>query len=102
MDALQRIENAEKELAAAKAELAKSEVTYSIGDRFKWSQKQKLILAKMNDTVGLIELDTGGNWGNNHSGVVVDVRSITPKEMGKIWNSNSVTRYWDNRKQKRV
>lgn len=100
--AMERIKNAEAELAMAREMLAEEEVTYSIGDRFVTNRHGKLVMARMNNKIGLIELDTGRNWGSNWSSNVSDEHRITLKEMGHLWNSKSVTRYWDARKQCKV
>ena len=86
----------------AEKKLADLEVTYSIGDRFLfrcYDSKQKLIMSKMGDRVGLIELSTGQNWGHNNNANVKDEHCITEKEMNFIWNSDSCTRYWDSQKK---
>jgi len=88
-------------IADLKQQIADSEVTYSIGDRFNFLDKEDLILARIYGRVGLVELSTGKNWGKNYSSNVEDCNRITSKEMRLIWNGNSCTRYWDARKQEK-
>ncbi len=76
-------------------QLDEAEVTYSIGDKFVCT-KTECVLAKIGNKVGLIELPTGKNWGNNNSSHVQNPHCITKGEMGNIWNSSSCRRTWDS------
>ncbi len=96
------INDHQRAIDKAKKELEALNATYSIGDRFVLQGKKKVILANFKGCVGLIELETGRNWGQNYSSKVVDIHRITKREMGSIWGGDNTIRYWDNRKQVKV
>ena len=80
-------------------ELKDSEVTYSIGDRFKEKiRKYILCFAGQNrpDEVMLVDLTDGGVWSSGNR--VGDRGRITEAELAGILGCGKFTRYWDNRK----
>ncbi len=102
-DTKSKLEQVRKDIASLqenekKLKMAEEEVTYSIGDRFLYNSKTKMILAQMYGKIGFIELPSGTNWGNNNTSKVEDEGRITEKEMDRIWNRGTCKRYWDARK----
>lgn len=89
-----------KEAERRLKELDVEEVTYSIGDRFKFCGNVKMLLTCIDGKVGLVHLASGANWGQNWSSAVKDRGRITEVEMGDIWGGTDThTRYWDSRKK---
>jgi hypothetical protein len=103
----QQIEDHQKAIDKAKAELEKLEVTYSIGDRFVMSQRgssyegQKFIIVESDDGKGvkLASLRDGERWAYKQD--VKDTRRITSDEFNKIGDNKDFTRYWDARKKEK-
>lgn len=84
-------------------ELKDSEVTYSIGDRFK-GQCRKYILCwsgqgRPNEAM-LVDLTDGGVWSSGNR--ILDKSRITEAELVGILGRGKFTRYWDNQKGARV
>ena len=94
------------ELARLECELKEEEVTYSIGDRFRFEwltnrSPDEHILAMIDNKVGMIDVATGENWGG-HCRCVDNAERITVREMGDLINSCYHTRYYDARKGQNV
>jgi hypothetical protein len=94
------ISDYEADRADLKKQIADSEVTYSIGDRFKnvnTGTKYLLIYAG-GDNVDMVSLKSGCRW----------MTAIVPKRRGRITTIEmkpllaSFDRYWDARKQEKV
>lgn len=102
--AQERIQAAEKKLAKARTALRdalKSEVTYSIGDRFKRDTSKYILVHTGNrdKQVILAGLVDGTCWysGENPQ----NQKKITTEEFGNICNTtykSEFVRYWDARK----
>jgi hypothetical protein len=86
-----------------KRQIADAEVTYSIGDRFKYSQhsKEKVMLGRVwlgehddRQMVSLVRLATGECW--NGAVEVRDTHRITQNEIKSTLGS--LVRYWNNQR----
>ena len=92
-----RIDN---EIADLKKQIAVSEVTYSIGDRFKNDDGRKWLIVvcagQVGTCVSLSALD-GGCLYNGYQ-KVEEYKAITQWEFQRFASSR-LTRYWDNHKQ---
>lgn len=87
----------------AEKELAKLNVTYSIGDRFRTTGGGKVIMSKVDSShVALISLANGKRWSSNYEYTVKDESLITQKELCHISLGCRITRYWDNRTKEKV
>jgi hypothetical protein len=88
-------------VAKIKQQIADSEVTYSIGDRFIHDElKTKCILVRVNLTqYGIVGLDSG-NYYFGKNDAPANCNRITPDELSRLY-SGKITRYWDNRKQQK-
>ena len=86
-----------KEIEDIEKQIADSEVTYSIGDRFKTAQ-EKVILVQVWSGVykyAFARLSTGECW--NECFPASDPERITKEEIGSIMGC--LDRYWDARRQ---
>ena len=95
----QSIKDHQRAIDKAKKELKGLEVTYSIGDRFKYNGR-KFILADSESSykVGMVGLKDGIFY--NHPSQVENFQQITSEEMGRMLAcSGSFVRYWDSRKK---
>ena len=93
------IEASDKEIKAIEREIADSEVTYSVGDRF-IGPFGKYIMANLyrDSRVGLVNLRDGAMWAAD--GFKASSRIfITGTELRGYTDSERFIRYWDNRKQ---
>ena len=95
---------ADREIAALEKQIAASEVTYSIGDRFNYMGKEKIILVQLwlgldgnRYVIGFVRLRNGGTW--NGSFKAKDATAITPSEIAD--DIGCLVRYWDARKQEK-
>jgi deoxycytidine triphosphate deaminase len=96
------VEAAGVEIAALEKQIADSEVTYSIGDRFVEDGKTgKYILVRVRENAVLLtRLDDGNRWTGH-----IDVKDdffITPKEFLLISTHEKFVRYWDARLKQKV
>ena len=92
-------EELQDEITAIEAQIADSEVTYSIGDRFvDHEDNVKAMLVMVGQfKVCMIDL-TGGNRYIDPV-KVVDGSKIKDEELRSMCTFNNFTRYWDARKQ---
>ena len=92
------------EIANLKQQIADSEVTYSVGDKFKEGDgdKEFLLVGLMsNDGAGLIQAegrDSGFFW-TGELYTVRNLRCITQAEFTIIKSNTEAIRTWDARKQ---
>ena len=87
-------------IADLKQQIADSEVTYSIGDRFNTVTGKTILIRIGTDKYAIVSLSTG----NYHYGMFEEPKLydyITPDELRAICGGK-ITRYWDNRKQQKV
>ncbi len=95
------IDKAQKELGAL-------EVTYSIGDRFKYNDEKFLLVEDCwHGNVTAVKLSTGGALNSPYKVSTLDADPstlvITKEQMEHIIHGfDSAVRYWDNRKKVRV
>ena len=85
-----------------KQQIAAAEVTYSVGDRFNYMDKEEILLITLwlgpdenRDVVGLVRISNGRTW--NAAFDVADVAAITRAEIGD--SIGCLVRTWDARKQ---
>ena len=88
--------NAEAEISRIRQQIADSEVTYSIGDRFTLFNTKRM-LVEVDGRVSMIALDDGCHQAR--SGKVGSFERITQSEFDELRNGCKYTRYWDSRKQ---
>jgi len=93
------IGTADKEIQRIKTLIADSEVTYSVGDRFKDDEGEKTILvSSLTMEVVMACLKNGNRYGD--STPVSSWREIPQAEfLAKFGERNTFTRYWDARKK---
>lgn len=98
------LEDMDNEVEDIKKQIADSEDTYSVGDRFTGnSTARKYMLVEVYcSKIALIRLDTGECFGGGKQTIVHCIEEISQIEMGDIKDGGSFTRYWDNRKQCKV
>ena len=93
------IKDHQKAIDKSERDLDALEVTYSIGDRFKYGTSRKFMLSDSdkNNRIAMVGLNNGIRY--NTSWAVGDVGMITTREMnGMLSYFSSFTRYWDARK----
>lgn len=93
------IKDHEKAIAKAKKELAKLEVTYSIGDRFKYigrSGEKCILVATSGTTATIVSLVDGRKIGKPYC--VGSFKKITSSEYDEIRDCGAFTRYWNAQK----
>ena len=86
---------AKDHLVIAKAQLAKMDETYSIGDRFVKGTR-KALLVNVEGIIAFIALDTGGFWGSP-TREIGNIHKISQAEIENI--CPRFTRYWDSQKK---
>lgn len=83
-------------------EKEESEVTYSVGDRFRRSSsRDKYLLIRQGIDgyeVCLVGLENGHRNGQKKYSVS-DYKYITPSEIGRVYDGSAFVRYWDSRKK---
>ncbi len=89
----------QKAIDKAEKELAKLEVTYSIGDRFKTNSMKHILGQIKGHKVAMFNLRNGFSHSGEVVGEVVvdDVHAMTEKDLLRCCTCNPV-RYWDSRK----
>jgi hypothetical protein len=92
-----------KEIADLDKQIADSEVTYSIGDRFRDSSAKKWIIVVSGGGMGLCVSMARLSSGSLYCGSkqVNCYEKITEKEF-KTFGDRTATRYWDARKEEKV
>ncbi len=105
MEAKKILEQSIKEhLAAidkARAELAKAEVTYSVGDRFYYQgnrEAKRLLVRQWDNKVSLIDLATGMPVATSPA-PFPDHNRIPKDDMERFCYMERYTRYWDSQKK---
>jgi hypothetical protein len=77
-------------------EIADAEVTYSIGDRFKHSGEERMLIC-INSEILMLNMQTGTQ--SNSISKVGDRRKITKQEFSTLGCLAAYTRTWDSRKK---
>lgn len=105
MEAKKILEQSIKEHQAAidkaRAELAKAEVTYSVGDRFFYDgnrEEKRLLVQHYDNKVSLIDLATGIPRAISPA-PFTDPNRIPKDDMERFCCMESYTRYWDSQKK---
>jgi restriction endonuclease S subunit len=89
-------ETFDTEIASIRQQIADSEVTYSIGDRFKSGSGKKSIIATTYKGVGMLYLACGCLSAGIYE--VDDSHKITQSELDQFMGEDKV-RYWNHAKQ---
>ena len=104
-DNIAAIEASKKYLLAEKARLerqiADSEVTYSIGDKFKVGRAEFLLARVKAGSCFLVNMDDGERLDGMDPSPVSSSQHITPDEMSRMAHRDDFTRTWDARKQEK-
>lgn len=95
------MEKAEEEIADIRQKIADAEVTYSIGDRFKWDLTKYMLAKRGDGKVALIGMNDGDGLLTSITDVQ-DAKRITVDEFKSIAGTRNIHRYWDSRKQVNV
>ena len=91
------VESHDKVIADLKQQIADSEITYSIGDRFTFGGCKRLLVSIGAGKATLVSL-AGGKWQVEHIRPK-DLLRITQAEFADMCGTLKYVRYWDNLKQ---
>lgn len=89
----------DREIANLEQQIADSEVTYSMGDKFRIDLDEYLLCQTDASYIAMIKIETGNRSLDPVK--VEDTYAVTLAEMQRVCTIDKYVRYWDARKQKK-